>query len=408
MGVGAVQLMVRIRWIWKGEAMVGLPNEVCQVPALKVLMNSIVWNCRGASKPSFQKRVREMVQKHNPAILVVMEIRVGGNRARQITERLPFDGAIRSDAVEFAGGIWVLWNSDRVDVAHLASIEQEIHFTVKVLISNVIWLFSAVYASPKCAERHILWNNLMKVADLHNMPWVIAGDFNEPLVNDDKFGSKAVSVNSSLLFKECLDKCNMIDIGFAGPRYTWTNRREIQVLIQQRIDKSFVNPQWCLLYPNAKVTHLPRYHSDHCPVLLEMQPGVSRGKKRSFRFQTCWLLDPTFPDIVSQAWGGANNLVEVVESFTRNVVDWNKNQFGNIYTRKKILMARINGIQKAIAFKPSSFLLKLEVDLLRDLDLVLNQEKELWALKSRVNWLVQGDRNTAFFHVSTLVRRKRN
>ena len=50
----------------------------------------------------------------------------------------------------------------------------------------------------------------------------------------------------------------------------------------------------------------------------------------------------------------------------------------------------------------------MEEDLLRDLDLVLNQEEELGALKSRVNWMVQGDRNTAFCHVSTLVRRKRN
>ena len=142
--------------------MVGLPNEVCQFPNHKVLMDSIIWNCRGASKPSFQKRVREMVQKHNPAILVVMETHVGGNRVREITERLHFDGAIRSDAVGFASGIWVLWNSDRVNVAHLASTEQEIHFTVKVRISNVIWLFSTVYASPRYAERHILWNNLIK------------------------------------------------------------------------------------------------------------------------------------------------------------------------------------------------------------------------------------------------------
>ena len=67
-GVGAVQLMVRIRWIWKAEVMVGLPIEVCQIPAHKVLMNSIIWNRRSASMPSFQKRVREMVQKHNPAI----------------------------------------------------------------------------------------------------------------------------------------------------------------------------------------------------------------------------------------------------------------------------------------------------------------------------------------------------
>ena len=218
--------------------------------------------------------------------LVVMETRVGGNRAREITKRLPFDGAIHSDAVGFTGGIWVLWNSNRVDVAHLANTEQEIHFTVKVRISNVIWLFSTVYTSPRCAERHILWNNLMKVADLHNRPWVIVRDFNETLVNDDKFGGRAVSVNSSLLFKDCLDKCNMIGIGFVGPHYTWTNRREIQALIQERIDRFFVNLQWCLLYLDAKVTHLPRYHSDHCLVLLEMQLGVSREKKRPFRFQT--------------------------------------------------------------------------------------------------------------------------
>ena len=29
-------------------------------------------------------------------------------------------------------------------------------------------------------------------------------------------------------------------------------------------------------------------------------------------------------------------------------------------------------------------------------------------LKSRINWLVQGDRNTSFYHVSALARRKRN
>ena len=83
----------------------GLPIECCQVLVFIVLMNSIIWNCRGATKPSFQKRVKEMVQKYNPDILVVMETRVRVNKARDITERLPFDGAIRSDAVGFTGGI---------------------------------------------------------------------------------------------------------------------------------------------------------------------------------------------------------------------------------------------------------------------------------------------------------------
>lgn len=29
-------------------------------------------------------------------------------------------------------------------------------------------------------------------------------------------------------------------------------------------------------------------------------------------------------------------------------------------------------------------------------------------MKSRINWLVQGDRNTTFYHISALVQRKRN
>lgn len=84
-----------------------------------------------------------------------------------------------------------------------------------------------------------------------------------------------MSVNRSLLLKESLDKCNMIDIGFSGPCFTWTNK--------------------------ARVTHLTRSHFDHCPILMELLLRVNGVKKRSFRFQTCWLLDATFPNIVSQA-----------------------------------------------------------------------------------------------------------
>ena len=108
----------------------------------------------------------------------------------------------------------------------------------------------------------------MNVADLHRMPWIIARDFNEPIVSDDKLGGRPVSISRSLILKDCLDKCNMIDLGFSGSWFTWTNRRDAQVLIQERIDRFFVNPEWCTLYPEARVSHLTRCHSDHSPVLL--------------------------------------------------------------------------------------------------------------------------------------------
>ena len=134
------------------------------------LMNVIIWNCRGALKPSFKIRVGELVQSHNPAILVIMETRVGGDRAREITNSLLFNGAFHIETIGYAGGLWVLWNADRVDLAMLSSIEQEIHAEVKVRYTNDSWLLSAVYASPRCAERQILWKNLMCVAELHDLP----------------------------------------------------------------------------------------------------------------------------------------------------------------------------------------------------------------------------------------------
>lgn len=44
----------------------------------------------------------------------------------------------------------------------------------------------------------------------------------------------------------------------------------------------------------------------------------------------------------------------------------------------------------------------------RDLDTTLAQEEIFWKQKSWVAWLKEGERNTCFFHVSTLIRRRRN
>ena len=96
------------------------------------------------------------------------------------------------------------------------------------------------------------------------------GDFNKVLCGEDKFGGNHVNMNRALEFKNCLDECNMLDLGFASPKYTWTNCRPISSMILERIDWCFANPVWRILFPEALVTHLPRTFSDHCPVLIEL------------------------------------------------------------------------------------------------------------------------------------------
>ena len=176
--------------------------------------------------PRFHNVLSDLLNRHSPAIVVVTETRMGGERAKAITDRLPFDRAIHADTIGYSSGIWVLWNSAVVEVTQLAKTEQEIHVTVKVLDSNLTWVLSSIYACPRLAERSLLWNNLSSIASLHHLPWLMVGDFNELFSCNDKQGGNHLNLRRVQLFKDCLDACGMVDLGFHGPKFTWVNRRE--------------------------------------------------------------------------------------------------------------------------------------------------------------------------------------
>ena len=88
---------------------------------------------------------------------------------------------------------------------------------------------------------------------------------------------------------------------------------------------------------------------------------------------------------MSRSWNQSEVLGDAISKFTDEATRWNRMQFGNVFNRKKNIMARLNGIQRALANRPSTFLINLENDLLKELEVVLNQEEEIWALKSQVN-----------------------
>ena len=106
---------------------------------------------------------------------------------------------------------------------------------------------------------------------------------------------------------------------------------------------------------------------------------------RPFKFQEFWLSDITFPSVVCRAWNEGRDLAECINTFSRDASVWNKTHFGNVHHKKKRVIARLYGIQKALAVQPSNDLITLEKQLHQDLELLLDQERDLWALKSRIN-----------------------
>ena len=73
------------------------------------------------------------------------------------------------------------------------------------------------------------------------------------------------------------------------------------------------------------------------------------------------------------------------------MASWNREVFGNIFKRKKELLARIGGIQQALEHQPFRSLHCLETNLKKKLEKVLSQEELLWYQKSRRDWINYGD-----------------
>lgn len=147
----------------------------------------------------------------------------------------------------------------------------------------------------------MLWENLKMLASLHNLYWAIMGDFNEVISKDEKSGDNLISQRRVRAILDCMDNCHIMDLGSAGPKFTWSNKREIGHLIQCRLDRCWANPDWKVFYTEANVTRLARINLDHCPLLLNLNPNTDLANNRPFRFQSFWLSHKDFPAVVREA-----------------------------------------------------------------------------------------------------------
>lgn len=54
---------------------------------------------------------------------MVLETRLGGDKAREIIDRLPFDGAIHTNTIGYVSGLWLLWKSNKVEIESLVNMK---------------------------------------------------------------------------------------------------------------------------------------------------------------------------------------------------------------------------------------------------------------------------------------------
>ena len=128
----------------------------------------------------------------------------------------------------------------------------------------------------------------------------MVGDFNSIKNAGEKRGGKPATKSSVNSIRTFITNSTAIDLGFKGPPFTWTNKREGLANRKERFDQCRCNQEWQLLFPKVGVTHLCATNSNHSPILLDAN-FEDENITRPFRSEAMWTKDETSREVVDKA-----------------------------------------------------------------------------------------------------------
>lgn len=172
------------------------------------------------------------------------------------------------------------------------------------------------------------------------------------------------------------------------------------------------NVEWRNLYPLAQVFHDLLVGSDHCPLILNCCIPLKKVPY-SFKFESMWCTSDSEEcgDVIVSSWNSSQGgspqvaLVQKLKQCKEALKPWSKRTFRNNLEKIRSLKTQLGEIQGK-PYSVENF--QRENQIREELELTLLREEMYQHQRSRLNWIMYGDKNTAFFHATVIQRRQRN
>ncbi|XP_026396357.1 uncharacterized protein LOC113290991 [Papaver somniferum] len=330
-------------------------------------VNLIAWNLRGFGKKSANKELSLLCKNVNPDIIFLSETKMNKDMATRKLRNMGFTCTFNVPCVGRSGGLALAWKKE-VHLNVISSSLRGIYVTSTDIIHSKTCHIHFIYGEPNSSLKQAFWEQqCQQNTSSLDEPVLFIGDFNALLGTEDKNGGLEVDDPDFENLRNFCTIFNMYDPSFSGPRFTWYNMQQGPDLILERLDR------WTLL-------------------TIAM-----------------WIEDPTCRDIIVNSWSvnvvgsPAYKLKAKILSTNKGLRDWNKSSFGNTQTNISTIRKELTDLQVSIPTDTSN-----TSRLKARLEYLYNLEELYWKDKSREVWLLEGDRNSPYFHRVTLFRRKRN
>nr|AAM18736.1 putative reverse transcriptase [Oryza sativa Japonica Group] len=202
-----------------------------------------------------------------------------------------------------------------------------------------------LYGDAHSETKHRTWTTMRGLIDNPTTPWLMAGDFNEILFSHEKQCGRMKAQSAMDEFRHALTDCGLDDLGFEGDAFTWRNHSHSQEgYIREWLDRAVANPEWRAMFPAARVINGDPRHSDHRPVIIELE-GKNKGVRgrnghNDFRFEAAWLEEEKFKEVVKEAWDVSAGLQGLLvhaslAGVAAGLSSWSSNVLGDLEKRLK-------------------------------------------------------------------------
>ena len=194
-----------------------------------------------------------------------------------------------------------MWTDD-MDVNIVSSSHYYVLASVVQKSSNIIFNLVCMYGDPHYQHTDSIWQDVTSfVMQNQDRPTLCMGDLNNIMHPNEKWGPGPPCLSRIDIFCALVKQCGLIDLGYSGPAYTWTNKCFTTNPTFERLDRCLANADWCQIFPHTVVYHLPMLYSDHAPILAIMESSNPKPRRR-FRFANWWLTEVDFHETATQAW----------------------------------------------------------------------------------------------------------
>jgi exonuclease III len=310
-------------------------------------MTCLFWNCRGLRNPLTVQELTIMVRKKDPLVLFLSETKLEEKRLKVLRCKWNFSGKFVVPSRGQSGGLALFWSRD-LSVS-ISSYSQHHIDAVLEFQSAEAWRFTGFYGAPNVGSKLVAWNILRTILPHHSLPWLCADDFNELLSGEEKWGRLPRPESQMNMFRQLVDDCGFIDLGFHGAPFTWWNNRDGRARVLERLDRCLATAEWLHRFPDCQVHHLQAVFSDHRPLCLDLIPQalVGRPRKKMFRFEEMWTMEASCEDTIREAWnvnftGSAmSQVAEKIKTSRSRLWRWSRDHFGSVRTSIDTTMQKL-------------------------------------------------------------------